>query len=723
MKRIAVIMVSILLLAAVMTMNVFAAGGSATVSTVTGQPDEQVTVNISLSGFENANSIAVRFSYENGLVLDTEKSGWLLDGELDNLDTVGMKAVWANTAAVDVNKDILKLVFTVPEPVANQQDLDYAVNCTVEVVVPNTSPARVQAEGKVTVSNPAKTVAMNKRVASLEVGGTETLTATLNPVNATDKIVWTSSDPAVASVANGVVTALKLGTTTITATAGNASAQCDITVSCLHTQKTSHVKVDPKCNATGLEAHYTCDSCGTVLKADGKTETTLDRLTIATVGHAGGTATCTQKAVCQWCQQPYGDTKPHSFGTSWITDANKHWLKCADCTEIKDEAAHSYTWKVDEAATEDKTGLKHEECVCGVKRSENTVIEKLDHKHTGIKHYAAVKATCVKAGTVEYWTCSSSKCAGKFYSDAKCQLEIKSVTEAINKDNHVGGTEVKDAVEATCNKPGYSGDTYCVSCKALVTKGAEVAATGKHTAGAQWLTNENEHWHVCATEGCEAVVDKAAHSYSWKTDKKATEEATGLKHEECVCGLKRSENTVIPKLEHKPARVEGKDATCTEDGALEHFYCYNCGRYYASDDGKLGEQIAKDQITLTATGHSFGTEYQSDEKSHWTVCACGELSEKEAHTTELVNAKKATGETEGYTGDEVCSVCEQVVKKGEVIPVLTIGATTEPTETTPATPDAVEKEGGNGILWIVIVVAAVAVGGGVFFFLKKRKAE
>lgn len=721
MRRFTVILLSILLLAAVMTMSVFAAGGSATVSTVTGQPDEQVTVNVSLSGFENANAIAVRFSYENGLVLNAQESGWLIDGVLEDLNTVKNVAAWTNTAAVDVNKDVLKLVFTVPEPVENQQDLDYAVNCTVEVVFPNQSTANVQAEGKVTVHNPAKSVALNKRVTALEAGQTETLTATPNPINTTEKIVWASSDPSVATVVNGVVTAVKKGTAVITATAGNAVAQCDVSVVCLHSQKTSHTAVEPKCNATGVQAHYTCDSCGTYLKADGVTETTLAKLTIATVGHTGGTATCTQQALCKWCQQPYGETKPHNYGTSWVTDANKHWHKCADCTAIKDEAVHSYTWKVDQAATEDKTGLKHEECICGVKRNGGTVIEKLDHKHTGIKHFAAVKATCVKAGTVEYWTCSSSKCTGKFYADAKCQLEIKSVTEAINKDNHTGGTEVKNAVEATCNKEGYSGDTYCLGCKALVKKGEAVAATGKHVAGDKWLTDENAHWHICTTEGCEAIVDKAVHAYSWKTDKKATEGETGLKHEECVCGVKRSENTVIPKLEHKPALVEGKEATCTEEGALEHFYCYNCGRYYASDDGKLGQQIQKDQITLAATGHSFGTAFEADEKGHWHVCACGETSEKEAHTTELKNAKEATGEAEGYTGDEVCSVCEQVVKEGEVIPVLTIGAITEPTETTPTTAEPAAKEGGNGVIFAVIAVAAAAAAGGVFFFLKKRK--
>ena len=61
-----------------------------------------------------------------------------------------------------------------------------------------------------------------------------TLTATVKPDNATDKtITWTSEDPAVASVNNGLVSILSEGTTIITATANDGSgvkATCTVTV-------------------------------------------------------------------------------------------------------------------------------------------------------------------------------------------------------------------------------------------------------------------------------------------------------------------------------------------------------------------------------------------------------------------------------------------------------------------------------------------------------------
>ena len=59
------------------------------------------------------------------------------------------------------------------------------------------------------------------------------------------------------------------------------------------------------------------------------------------------------------------------------------------------------------------------------------------------------------------------------------------------------------------------------------------------------------------------------------------------------------------------------------------------------------------------------------------VCkVCGEVITKgqvipaTGHKTQLVNAKAATCTEDGYTGDEVCTVCQETVKKGEVIPAL-----------------------------------------------------
>ena len=73
-----------------------------------------------------------------------------------------------------------------------------------------------------------------KSSTSLEVGGTETLYATITPANATNQnVTWNSSDTGVATVsANGLVTAVAAGTATITVTTadGNKTAACTVTV-------------------------------------------------------------------------------------------------------------------------------------------------------------------------------------------------------------------------------------------------------------------------------------------------------------------------------------------------------------------------------------------------------------------------------------------------------------------------------------------------------------
>ena len=79
-----------------------------------------------------------------------------------------------------------------------------------------------------------------------------------------------------------------------------------------------------------------------------------------------------------------GSNHTHSYGTEWKYDGTNHWHEC-ECGDKADTAAHSFQWEIDKAATKEATGIKHEECtVCGAKRSENTVIDKLpDGGNTG----------------------------------------------------------------------------------------------------------------------------------------------------------------------------------------------------------------------------------------------------------------------------------------------------------------------------------------------------
>lgn len=109
----------------------------------------------------------------------------------------------------------------------------------VTAIAQGTAKITATADGKsadcsVTVTAkpvPVTGITLDQTEITLEIDETETLTATLTPDNATDKTVtWTVAPSGVVSVENGVITALKDGTATITATANGKSANCTVTV-------------------------------------------------------------------------------------------------------------------------------------------------------------------------------------------------------------------------------------------------------------------------------------------------------------------------------------------------------------------------------------------------------------------------------------------------------------------------------------------------------------
>jgi len=343
-----------------------------------------------------------------------------------------------------------------------------------------------------------------------------------------------------------------------------------------------------------------------------------------------------------------------------------------------------------------------------------------------------VPATCVATGTVEYWTCAHADCAGKYYGDVGCQVELDTITAPIDKSNHTGKTEVKDAKAATCGAAGYTGDTWCTSCNTMIEKGELIPATGKHTPKTGYEKDADCHWQICSV--CNAVIGgaKEAHTYTWIVDKAATETTTGRRHQECtVCGHRCNENTVIDKLPHSLEFVAAKPSTCTEDGFIEHFYCKGCGKYYASENGKAGKEVSKTDVVIPATGHTYFEEWSCDENGHWHTCVCGEKSEIAEHDIEIVGAVEPTESEDGCTGDSVCPICGYLVAESEVIPAITPETTTatEPQETTPAQtePDATEPDPSQGTTVspaVIIAAVCVAVAGaavGAVVFLKKRK--
>ena len=98
----------------------------------------------------------------------------------------------------------------------------------------------------------------------MTVGETIVLKATVVPADAVEKdIVWSSSNPSVATVSNGTVKAVSAGTAVITASVGDLKATCSISVSDsphVHTWDSGTVTKKPTCTEPGIKT-YKC-SCG-----------------------------------------------------------------------------------------------------------------------------------------------------------------------------------------------------------------------------------------------------------------------------------------------------------------------------------------------------------------------------------------------------------------------------------------------------------------------------
>ena len=63
---------------------------------------------------------------------------------------------------------------------------------------------------------------------------------------------------------------------------------------------------------------------------------------IICTNHSGGKATCIQKAVCELCNQEYGDLLEHNYSTKWMNNEEIHWQECTVCHNHKDESKHIF---------------------------------------------------------------------------------------------------------------------------------------------------------------------------------------------------------------------------------------------------------------------------------------------------------------------------------------------------------------------------------------------
>ena len=258
-------------------------------------------------------------------------------------------------------------------------------------------------------------------------------------------------------------------------------------------------------------------------------------------------------------------------------------------------------------------------------------------------------------------------------------------------------TELRNAKEATCTKPGYTGDTYCKDCGEKIGTGTAIPAT-EHTevidpAVAPTCTKsgktEGKHCSVC-NEVLVAQTVIPAKGHSWNEGEVTTQPTCkdkGVKTFTCtVCNETKTE--AIAATGHTSVEVSEKPATCTEAGHTAGTKCSVC------------EAILSGMEEIPATGHTevidaakapTCTETGLTEGKHCSVCNTVLVAQEEipakGHTEVIDEAVAATCTTPGKTEGKHCSVCHEILVAQEEVPATghteVIDPAVEPTCTEP----------------------------------------
>ena len=234
---------------------------------------------------------------------------------------------------------------------------------------------------------------------------------------------------------------------------------------------------------------YPASGTQTVIATDKAGNVSAEMIVTINDGHEGGTATCKDKAVCDYCGEPYGELAAHTYSTDWKHDGTNHWHECS-CGAKSDEAAHTGGT----ATCKDKAKCEY----CGEEYGELNATN-----HTGEKVW-----TKTETQHEQKWNC----CGATVISLEDHEWKDGVCEECGYGCTHTGGT-------ATCQNKAK-----CEVCGELY---GELAA---HTYSTDWKHDGTNHWHECS---CGAKSDEAAHTGGTATCKdKAVCSACGIAYGE-----------------------------------------------------------------------------------------------------------------------------------------------------------------------------------------------
>lgn len=343
------------------------------------------------------------------------------------------------------------------------------------------------------------------------------------------------------------------------------------------------------------------------------------------------TAHCGTYGTCAVCGGTYFHAD-HTFPARWDwrsdtdvgRDAEHHWVRCLYCTEGKSYySTHSFglgNMYLKSPATCVSKPVYYKNCgTCYYKGAETYVYEwgNFDpNNHTGNEEIrGAVEATCTAAGYTGDTYCkdcdalltSGTVIPATGHTGGTATCKDSAVCEVCHKPygekdaaNHVGGTEVRGAAEAACTQDGYTGDTYCKGCDALLSSGTAIPAAGEHTGGTptclrrakcevcgerygdidrsnhadgcvpEWTVTETEHTQKYSRCG-KLLTETGEHTFGdWTVTQEPTESEEGEQERVCtVCGCTETEAIPVAEVEASPSPAPTATPEPTAEPAAE----------------------------------------------------------------------------------------------------------------------------------------------------------
>lgn len=643
-------------------------------------PGDTITFTITLGPVSDMGSMQMDLVFPKGLTY-VANSGKLADGLKATLgfdaadwtdatiNVEGKNRINGGASAADYSsdKDTVLATFrcTVDDDASGTLEvgLDNLEFYSCQTWEDHTAKYRViKASVNVTAAPVAVTGVTIDETLSVNIGQTKTPSYTVAPAEATDKTVsFTSDNPAVATVnaTTGAVTGVSKGTATITVKTadGNFTDTCTVTVSCAHTNKSTVPAQNSTCTVKGWDEYKKCDDCGQLFDTSDVEINEVPFLNLA--DHTGGTATCTAKAVCSVCHQPYGDYADHSYtANTKKPEALKTAGTCKDkaiyfrSCEVCGKVAPSGAWG---SFFGDLDPNNHVGGTATVNASEP------DHKnqvngYTGDKKCLGCgeiieTGTSIPAGA--HTPSSTWNSDGTYHWKECTTMGCGVVIDGSKAEHSSTGSNV-----ATCQHKAV-----CDVCN------VEYGALAAHNPASGWTSDASGHWHACRTAGCTEKCDFASHTPDHTGN--ATEEYA-IKCTECGYVIEAQlGHTHVFNKEVSTDAYKASNATCTAKATYYHSCVCGAKGTTTFEYGELGAHnwtpatctAPKTCSVCQATegdplGHTEGTEWKSDKDNHWhtcTVAGCGVVieSSKAAHTPD----REAATETDPIK----CSVCDYII--------------------------------------------------------------